>query len=193
MTMTVKGKDPVTLAGNWKYLSGFSLAGIEPLPPSPKTNPQYPTTLFNAMVHPITKIPIRGVIWYQGEANVGRADEYADLFMSLISDWRDKWKQPDMPFYFVQLANFLKKEEIQPDSEWAALREAQSKALYLNNTGMAVTTDLGEANNIHPKNKQEVGLRLSQLALKQTYKKKRMPQSPLFKSYRMKKHNTHRF
>ena len=185
MTMTVKGKDPVTLAGNWKYLSGFSLAGIEPLPPSPKTNPQYPTTLFNAMVHPITKIPIRGVIWYQGEANVGRADEYADLFMSLISDWRDKWKQPDMPFYFVQLANFLKKEEIQPDSEWAALREAQSKALYLNNTGMAVTTDLGEANNIHPKNKQEVGLRLSQLALKQTYKKKRMPQSPLFKSYRI--------
>lgn len=133
----------------------------------------------------ITKIPIRGVIWYQGEANVGRADEYADLFMSLISDWRDKWKQPDMPFYFVQLANFLKKEEIQPDSEWAALREAQSKALYLNNTGMAVTTDLGEANNIHPKNKQEVGLRLSQLALKQTYKKKRMPQSPLFKSYRI--------
>ena len=120
MTMTVKGKDPVTLAGNWKYLSGFSLAGIEPLPPSPKTNPQYPTTLFNAMVHPITKI-----------------------------------------------------------------REAQSKALYLNNTGMAVTTDLGEANNIHPKNKQEVGLRLSQLALKQTYKKKRMPQSPLFKSYRI--------
>ena len=114
--MTVKGKDPVALAGNWKYLSGFSLAGIEPLPPSPKTNPQYPTTLFNAMVHPITKIPIRGVIWYQGEANVGRA-EYADLFMSLISDWRDKWKQPDMPFYFVQLANFLKKEEIQPDSE----------------------------------------------------------------------------
>ena len=185
MTMTVKGKDPVALAGNWKYLSGFSLAGIEPLPPSPKTNPQYPTTLFNAMVHPITKIPIRGVIWYQGEANVGRADEYADLFMSLISDWRDKWKQPDMPFYFVQLANFLKKEEIQPDSEWAALREAQSKALYLNNTGMAVTTDLGEANNIHPKNKQEVGLRLSQLALKQTYKKKRMPQSPLFKSYRI--------
>ena len=90
-----------------------------------------------------------------------------------------------MPFYFVQLANFLKKEEIQPDSEWAALREAQSKALYLNNTGMAVTTDLGEANNIHPKNKQEVGLRLSQLALKQTYKKKRMPQSPLFKSYRI--------
>ena len=141
--------------------------------------------LYNGMLSPVVGYGIRGCLWYQGEANVGRADEYADLFMSLISDWRDKWKQPDMPFYFVQLANFLKKEEIQPDSEWAALREAQSKALYLNNTGMAVTTDLGEANNIHPKNKQEVGLRLSQLALKQTYKKKRMPQSPLFKSYRI--------
>ena len=90
-----------------------------------------------------------------------------------------------MPFYFVQLANFLKREEIQPDSEWAALREAQSKALYLNDTGMAVTIDLGETDDIHPKNKQEVGLRLSQLALKQTYRKKKMPQSPLFKNYRI--------
>lgn len=185
LNMAVKDKPSVSLTGNWKYLQGFSLAGIEPLPPSPKTNPQYPTTLFNAMIHPLTQIPIRGVIWYQGENNVGRADEYADLFMSLISDWRDKWNQPDMPFYFVQLANYLKREEIQPDSEWAALREAQSKALHLNNTGMAVAIDLGEADDIHPKNKQEVGLRLSQLALKQTYRKKRMPQSPLFKSYRI--------
>ena len=169
--------------GGSRVEAWMSEEGIEPY--KDLSDVHNASILYNGMLSPVVGYGIRGCLWYQGEANVGRADEYADLFMSLISDWRDKWKQPDMPFYFVQLANFLKKEEIQPDSEWAALREAQSKALYLNNTGMAVTTDLGEANNIHPKNKQEVGLRLSHLALHQTYKKIRLPQSPLFKSYRI--------
>ncbi|WP_455674560.1 sialate O-acetylesterase [Phocaeicola sp.] len=185
LQMSVKGKEPISLAGDWKYLAGLSLSGFPAIPPSPKSTPGYPTTLFNAMVHPITQFPVQGVIWYQGESNVGRADEYADLFTSLITDWRNKWHKPKMPFYFVQLANYLKPTDVQPDSEWAALREAQAQALHLSHTGMAVAIDIGDANDIHPKNKQEVARRLSLLALQHTYKKKRAAEVPAYRDYRI--------
>lgn len=173
----------ISLATEWKYKVGISLKEIRRAPLSPVNNTSYPAAIYNAMVHPLVGFPIKGVIWYQGEANVGRAEEYTDLFKALILDWRDKWQNKEMPFYFVQLANYLTRKEVQPDSEWAALREAQSKALHLDNTGMAVTIDIGEANDIHPKNKQEVGRRLSLLALQKTYGKKKVADIMAYKDY----------
>lgn len=175
----------MNLSGDWKYCIGCSLKGLPPAPVSPTQSSSYPTVLFNAMVKPWTDFPIKGVIWYQGEANVGRAGQYGDLFPALITDWRQQWKN-DFPFYFVQLANFMEPKEVQPDSEWAALREAQAKALKLDRTGMAVTIDIGLANDIHPKNKQEVGRRLALLALADSYGRNVSSSGPAFKDYAIK-------
>lgn len=177
------GTNKISLADAWKYKTGISLKDIPHAPLSPVDNASYPAAIYNAMVHPLVRFPVKGVIWYQGEANVGRAAEYADLFKALILDWRDKWKNHEMPFYFVQLASYLEHKEVQPDSEWAALREAQNKALHLDNTGMAVTIDIGDANDIHPKNKQEVGRRLSLLALQKTYGRKKSADVMSYKDY----------
>ena len=175
----------ISLAGDWKYRIGLSLTGFPPAPVSPVQSSSYPTVLFNAMVKPWTAFPIKGVIWYQGEANVGRSEQYGDLFPALITDWRRQWRS-DFPFYFVQLANFMESKEIQPDSEWAALREAQTKALKLDQVGMAVTIDIGLADDIHPKNKQEVGRRLALVALAGSYGKNVSGSAPVFRNYRIK-------
>ena len=175
----------ICLAGDWKYRIGLSLKGFPPAPVSPIQSSSYPTVLFNAMVKPWTAFPIKGVIWYQGEANVGRSEQYGDLFPALITDWRRQWRS-DFPFYFVQLANFMESKEIQPDSEWAALREAQTKALKLDQVGMAVTIDIGLADDIHPKNKQEVGRRLALVALAGSYGKNVSGSAPVFRNYRIK-------
>lgn len=175
----------ISLAGDWKYRIGLSLKGFPPAPVSPIQSSSYPTVLFNAMVKPWTAFPIKGVIWYQGEANVGRSEQYEDLFPALITDWRRQWRS-DFPFYFVQLANFMESKEIQPDSEWAALREAQTKALKLDQVGMAVTIDIGLADDIHPKNKQEVGRRLALVALAGSYGKNVSGSAPVFRNYRIK-------
>ncbi|MBC8592928.1 9-O-acetylesterase [Oscillospiraceae bacterium N12] len=173
----------ISLAGDWKYRVGVTLSDLPPAPQSPESS-SYPTVLYNAMVHPLTIFPIKGVIWYQGEANVGRHEQYALLFQSLITDWRKQWKS-DFPFYFVQLANYLEPVQVQPDSQWAALREAQAHALHMDNTGMAVIIDIGEAGDIHPKNKQEVGRRLSLLSLVHTYGKDYTAEAPAVKSFRI--------
>ena len=175
----------ICLAGDWKYRIGLSLKGFPPAPVSPIQSSSYPTVLFNAMVKPWTAFPIKGVIWYQGEANVGRPEQYGDLFPALITDWRRQWRS-DFPFYFVQLANFMESKKIQPDSEWAALREAQTKALKLDQVGMAVTIDIGLADDIHPKNKQEVGRRLALVALAGSYGKNVSGSAPVFRNYRIK-------
>lgn len=175
----------ICLAGDWKYRIGLFLKGFPPAPVSPIQSSSYPTVLFNAMVKPWTAFPIKGVIWYQGEANVGRPEQYGDLFPALITDWRRQWRS-DFPFYFVQLANFMESKEIQPDSEWAALREAQTKALKLDQVGMAVTIDIGLADDIHPKNKQEVGRRLALVALAGSYGKNVSGSAPVFRNYRIK-------
>lgn len=175
----------ICLAGDWKYRIGLSLKGFPPAPVSPIQSSSYPTVLFNAMVKPWTAFPIKGVIWYQGEANVGRPEQYGDLFPALITDWRRQWRS-DFPFYFVQLANFMESKEIQPDSEWAALREAQTKALKLDQVGMAVTIDIGLADDIHPKNKQEVGRRLALVTLAGSYGKNVSGSAPVFRNYRIK-------
>ena len=175
----------ISLAGDWKYRIGLSLTGFPPAPISPVQSSSYPTVLFNAMVKPWTVFPIKGVIWYQGEANVGRSEQYGDLFPALITDWRRQWRS-DFPFYFVQLANFMESKKIQPDSEWAALREAQTKALKLDQVGMAVTIDIGLADDIHPKNKQEVGRRLALVALAGSYGKNVSSSAPVFQNYIIK-------
>ena len=109
-----------------------------------------------------------GFIWYQGEGNEGRAYEYTDLFQALINDWRQKWNNQALPFYFVQLDAFREASLIDVNAKWPYVREAQSAALALSNTGMAITTDIGDDKDIHPKNKQEVGRRLALLALRDT-------------------------
>jgi sialate O-acetylesterase len=139
-------------------------------PPPPDTNdsPNMPGGLYNAMIAPLQPGALRGVLWYQGETNAGRAKEYAELFKAMITDWRAGFRQGDVPFYFVQLANFGNENE-RKDRGWALLREAQAQALALPNTGMAVTIDIGEAENIHPRNKQELGRRLALLARAHVY------------------------
>lgn len=123
-----------------------------------------PGVLFNGMIHPLIHFPINGVIWYQGENNVGANAIYSDLFKALIKDWRAQWQTPDLPFLFVQLASYLQQKNHVQNSDWARLREAQASALTLPYTGMAVTIDIGDANDIHPRNKAEVGERLWRIA-----------------------------
>jgi sialate O-acetylesterase len=125
---------------------------------------------------------IKGVIWYQGESNAGRAWEYAQLFPYMIEQWRAEWKQGDFPFYWVQLADYLAEKPEPGDSSWAELREAQTKTMKLPNTGQCVITDLGEGKDIHPKNKHDVAARLVRWALVKDYGLKFPYRSPEFKS-----------
>jgi sialate O-acetylesterase len=161
----------------------------KPEPPHPQApfglDPQWaecwrPSALYNAMIAPFTPYPLRGAIWYQGESNVGRAEEYSVLFPAMIEDWRKAWGIGEFPFLFVQLANFMERKPEPSESAWAELREAQMAALRLPNTGMAVAIDIGEANDIHPKNKQDVGKRLALAALAKAYGFKIEYSGPLF-------------
>ena len=153
----------------------------EPAPVKPvgPEGPWKPGAIFNAMVTPAAAYPIRGVIWYQGESNTSaeRAPLYGRLFRTMIDDWRRAWNQGDFPFLFVQLAGFT----AAPDSQWPELREAQRRALSAANTGMAVTADLGERDSIHPKNKTEVGRRLSLVARALVYGEQLVYSGPLFR------------
>ncbi len=150
-----------------------------PRPPLNPRHPHRPSSLYHAMIAPLTPFPVRGVIWYQGESNAGRAAQYRTLFPALIRDWRAAWGR-ELPFYFVQLANFRAAQRDPGESAWAELREAQRLALREPKTGMAVILDIGNASNIHPKNKQDVGRRLAQWALRDVYGKKEVvPSGPL--------------
>jgi sialate O-acetylesterase len=150
-----------------------------PPPPASNDSPALPGGLYNGMIAPLQPGTLRGVLWYQGETNTPHASEYADLLKTLIRSWRSEWLQGDLPFYFVQLANFGPKEEM-TDRNWARLREAQAKALALPATGMAVTIDIGNAANVHPTNKQEVGRRLALIAEAKLYGMKVDYQGPEF-------------
>ena len=193
------------LAGEWRFAIGLDGSGIGEAPKAPNDS-WYPSNLYNAMVAPFLTMPIRGFLWYQGCANVGRAIQYEGLFQTLIHDWQARFnrnsevaaypkpapsqndrrrffQQPDskvLPFYFVQIANYLQRRDLQPQSEWAAIREAQRKALKLDGVSMMVNIDIGEANDIHPKNKQEVGRRLALLALNRTYGREEACAAPEF-------------
>ncbi len=173
------GAFKISLAGKWLFNKDLET-------PLPKMlNYQYyPTVLFNGMINPVIAYGIKGFIWYQGESNAGAAYDYRKLFPMLIKDWRQRWGQGNLSFLYVQLANYMKTIPFPSESEWAELREAQTLALSLPNTGMAVAIDIGEANDIHPKNKQEVGRRLALIANKLVYKQDGIASGPTFKSSR---------
>ncbi|MFZ4506081.1 MAG: sialate O-acetylesterase [Fimbriimonas sp.] len=184
--------DAIPLAGDWKQQieravpePSAEVMAEEPARPFGPGNPAIPGGLYNGMIAPLVPYGIRGAIWYQGEANAERATQYADLFPTLVRDWRALWN-PDLPFYFVQLPNYKERVEEPSDGTWPELREAQLKSLRaLRNTGMAVTIDLGEAGTIHPREKGEVGRRLALLALANTYKKSGSYSGPLYREARV--------
>ncbi len=159
------------LAGKWKYKQGLKIDASKFVKPKvPNANLfGSPSILYNGCIAPITQLAIKGFIWYQGESNAGRAEEYQQLFTAFIQDWRKQFKQADAPFLFVQLANFMGEASAPEQADWAELREAQNMALTLPNTGVAVAIDIGEAFDIHPKNKMDVGKRLGIAALKAAY------------------------
>ena len=156
----------------------------KPWNPGPPDSGQYmPAQLYNAMIHPLLNFRIRGALWYQGEANAGEglsgAKDYTDLQSRLIADWRRNWGQSEFPFFFVQLPNW-KNGDDGSHMSWAFFREGQANVLKLPNTGMAVTIDIGDPEDIHPKNKQEVGRRLALLALKNVYHQNVFCQGPQY-------------
>ncbi|WP_347160110.1 sialate O-acetylesterase [Pontibacter chitinilyticus] len=187
LKLTAANNKPIALSGNWHYKVGVNASELPAAPLAPE-GPNRPTVLYNAMIQPLVPFAIRGAIWYQGESNANRAYQYQQLFPLLIADWRKQWGQGDFPFYFVQLANFMDETNVPGESEWAELREAQLKTLTMPNTGMAVAIDIGEAGDIHPKNKQEVGRRLALIARAKVYGEDIPYSGPVFQSYKTEGH-----
>ena len=177
MKLTI-GDNTTSLAGDWSYRVESIRASGTGIGPN-----SYPTLLFNGMLNPLIPFAIKGVLWYQGESNAGRAFQYRQAFPLMINDWRQHWQQGNFPFLFVQLANYNASNEKNVNgSTWAELREAQTSTLSLPNTGMSVTTDIGEANDIHPKNKQEVGKRLAAIAFNKVYNLPVIYSGPVYES-----------
>lgn len=174
------------LAGAWRYQIEHNFGLVQPAaaPAQPPVsgNPNTPGVLYNAMIAPLVPYGIRGAIWYQGESNADRGEEYRTLFPTMIRDWRARWGEGDFPFYFVQLANFMHDAAEPGEYRWAELREAQTMTLSLPMTGMAVIMDIGDPDDIHPTNKQDVGKRLAYNALQQTYGMDVVPCGPLYRA-----------
>jgi len=170
------GQKKVPLSGDWKFKVDTVMPDFKPFPND------VPSLLYNAMINPLIPYGIKGVIWYQGESNTSRSKEYEITFPNMINNWRTDWQQGDFPFIFVQLANFKKGKSTPHDDAWAELRETQTKTLSVKNTGMAVAIDIGDAYNIHPLNKQDVGKRLMLSALKVAYGKDIVHSGPIYKS-----------
>lgn len=175
MYLSQNGKK-INLEGTWTYSNNI----VEPRLPDVEFHNWKPGFMFNAMIAPLTNYAIRGVIWYQGESNAGRHSEYRELFGTMITNWRARWEIGDFPFLFVQLANFMERKELQPESNWAHLREAQRATLELPFTGMVTTIDIGDENDIHPRNKKDVGERLWLQAKKVAFGEKIIASGPVF-------------
>ncbi len=164
----------IDLRGDWQYKVGEAYA-----PPERGfggggggnniSMQNQPTALYNAMIAPFINYSIKGILWYQGEANTGKPEEYQYLLPALIADWRNKWNNTSIPFIYAQLPNFMEVQYLPSESQWATLRDGQLKTLSVNNTGMAVAIDAGEWNDIHPLNKKDVGERLAFAAEKLAY------------------------
>lgn len=155
----------------------------EPLPTAIFNDQQYPSLLYNAMIAPLVGVPVRGVLWYQGEHNAKYASSYRLILNELINDWRQRWREPQLPFLLVQLPNWGKKTDQPQESDWAELREQQAAICSVPGTAVAVTIDVGDV-DIHPPNKAPVGRRLALLALKHVYGRDVIADSPMFKSAR---------
>ena len=181
----IANNDTINLTGYWQYKVGllnephrgfgsFGGFGI--------ALQNQPTALYNTMIAPIVEYGIKGFVWYQGESNTGKPDEYAKLQPAMITDWRNKWNEGDLPFLFVQLPGFGDYNYLPSESQWATFREAQAKSLSIPNTGMAVAIDIGEWNDIHPDRKKPVGDRLTLAAEKIAYGENIVYSGPLYQS-----------
>jgi sialate O-acetylesterase len=171
----VVDNNTIPLKGEWKFQVESIL--------SRTSENSLPSLCYNAMIYPLIPYAFKGVLWYQGESNAGRSYQYRKAFPLLINDWRAKWNNATMPFYFVQLATYKTKgSNSNEGSGWAELREAQTMTLQLPNTGMVVTTDLGNPNDIHPTNKQDVGKRMAAIALNNLYSKPMICNGPTYTS-----------
>ena len=182
----IAGNDTIDLKGYWQYKvglvnipqRGFGGGGI--------AAQNQPTALYNSMIAPLLNYTIKGFVWYQGESNTGKPDEYAKLQPAMIADWRNKWGQPNAPFLYVQLPGYMEMNYLPTESQWAAFREAQLKSLSVPNTAMAIAIDLGEWNDIHPDRKKEVGERLALAAEQVAYGEKGAVYSgPLYQSFKI--------
>ena len=180
LEIKAKGKLRYPLAGKWKYRKSAASVDFGYVEIGPNIAP---SLLYNAMVHPFIKFKIKGAIWYQGEHDTGRAYAYRTMFPNLIKDWRHQWGD-EFPFFWVSLANMNPEDSVPKDSPWAELREAQTMTLSLPQTGQVVIYDIGDAYNIHPVNKQEVGRRLALVAMNKVYGEKNLVCSgPTYKSF----------
>ena len=176
------GKDTIDLKGTWQYKvadvfiprQGPGVRGI--------SAQDQPTALYNAMIAPLINYSIKGILWYQGEGNTWKPEDYEKLLPAMIADWRNKWKQPTAPFLYVQLPNFGDMNYLPSESSWARLRESQLRTLSVPNTAMAVAIDLGEWNELHPDNKKDIGLRLALAALKIAYGENIVYSGPIYQS-----------
>jgi sialate O-acetylesterase len=180
----IAGDDTVDLKGYWQYKVGEVFAPRRGFGGGGGFAAQdQPAALYNAMLAPVTPYTIKGFLWYQGESNTNRAAEYAKLQPAMIADWRDKWKEGELPFLFVQLPGFGDYNYLPSGSQWAELREAQARSLSVPNTAMAVAIDLGEWNDIHPDRKKDVGDRLALAAEKLVYGEKIVASGPTHRSH----------
>ena len=180
----IQGPDgqKIPLDSEWKVTLSVSFKGV---PKSTAREPNIPTVLYNAMIRPLAPFAIKGAIWYQGESNAQKAYRYRDLMPSMILDWRALWGY-DFPFYITQLAGYKKVAGVPGDDDWAELREAQEMATQmLDRCGMACIIDLGEAEDIHPVRKREVGERLARLALANDYGRRLVTTGPRYESFRI--------
>ena len=181
-----RGTARIPLAGLWRFQIehnfGFTQPGVFAAGPG---NPNTTYILHNSMITPLAPAALRGVIWYQGESNAGQPQLYRDLFPLLITDWRRTFEQAQLPFFYVELANYMAEQNTPVETGWAELREAQTFALQLPFTGLASAIDVGDAADIHPKDKQTVGRRLATAALGQIYGYPVVPAGPRYKSHRI--------
>lgn len=180
------GSERIALTGDWRYRASKPLSEMTAPPQRMNDNPNFPTVLYNGMISPLVPFGIKGAIWYQGESNAGRAYQYRTLLPTMISDWRTRWGQGDFPFFIVQLANFMAVDPEPKDDAWPELREAQYLTTQtVPNAALALAIDIGDAADIHPKNKQEVGRRLALSALNIAYKRPVEYSGPIYKSMKV--------
>lgn len=180
--------DSIPLNNPWQFRLGIEK---EILPRGNGLSAHSPTAYYYAMIKPLANFSIKGIVWYQGESNTAKPEEYKDLFSSLINLWRKDWQKTDLPFLYVQLANYSSTGIESETSNWALLREAQMKILKLPYTAMAVTHDIGEKDDIHPRNKLDVGKRLAIAAQKVAYGENIVSSGPIYKSIKIYGNQVH--
>lgn len=181
-------EDVVSLEGEWKYRVGYDLREAAPYEARLKNLPQVGSGLYNGMIYPLRHWKVRGAVWYQGETNAGKPQEYYPMLRGLIENWRELWQQPELPFMLVQLPNYMQQRAQPTDSGWARLREAQLTALYtIPHTSLATTYDVGEWNDIHPLDKKSVAQRLFLGARRLTFGEKVVSEGPVYKSMKVEK------